>query len=79
MFLKLQIVFCILAVAFVAAILPVGTFLGWKAALVFGVGAFLCFGAMNYCKQMHLRRHPEDYIPDKEPTETTAEEQRNDE
>ena len=49
------------------------------SALVFGVGAFLCFGAMNYCKQMHLRRHPEDYIPDKEPTETTAEEQRNDE
>ena len=71
MFLKLQIVFCILAAACVAAILPVGTFLGWKAALVFGVGAFLCFGAMNYCKQMHLRRHPDDCIPDEQHNEET--------
>ena len=70
MFQILQIVFCVLSVACVAAILPIGAFFDWKFALVLGLGAFICFVAMNYCKQMHLMRHPEDYIPEKqEPTE----------
>lgn len=69
MFLKLQIAFCILSVACVAAILPVGAFYAWKAALVLGFGAFICFMAMNFCKQMHLSRHPEDIIVEKQPEE----------
>ena len=71
MFLKLQIIFCILSVACVAAILPVGAFFDWKAALVLGFGAFICFMAMNFCKQMHLTRHPEDIIEEKQPEEST--------
>ena len=70
MFQILQIVFCVLSVACVAAILPIGAFFGWKVALLLGIVAFLSFVAMNFCKQAHLTRHPEDYIPEKqEPTE----------
>ena len=71
MFLKLQIIFCILSVACVAAVLPVGAFFDWKVALVLGFGAFICFMAMNFCKQMHLTRHPEDRIEEEQPEEST--------
>lgn len=75
MFLKLQIIFCILSVACVAAILPVGAFFDWKIAFVLGFGAFICFMAMNFCKQMHLSRHPEDIITEKQPEEENADQQ----
>ena len=70
MFQILQIVFCILSVACVAAILPVGAFFDWKIALVLGFGAFLSFMAMNFCKEMHLARHPEDRITEKQPQDS---------
>ena len=71
-FLYLQIAFTIISAIFLAAILPIGAFLGWTQAITCAALAALFFIAMLFCKQAHLARHPQ------ETQETPNDEQPND-
>ena len=51
MLLKLQIIFTILCALCLAAFVPIGSFLGWPAAILCGLGAALFFVLMLLCKQ----------------------------
>ena len=51
MYLKLRILFTILAVICVGALLPIGTVFGFAWAGVCALFAFLFFGLMILCKQ----------------------------
>jgi len=58
MFLKLRIIFCILSALCVAAVLPVGAFLGLTWAIIFVVGAVIFFLLTLLCKQEQEKREP---------------------
>ena len=58
MFLKLRIFFTILAAVCAAAVIPVGTFLGFIWALVPIVAAFLFYFIMLYFKAKHEEIEP---------------------
>jgi hypothetical protein len=51
MLLYLQIVFTIISALFIAAVLPVGAFLGWTYAIICALGAVFFYVAMLLCKQ----------------------------
>jgi hypothetical protein len=51
MYLKLRILFTILAVLCVAALLPIGSIFGFMWAGICALFAFLFFGLMWLCKQ----------------------------
>ena len=51
MLLKLQIIFTILCALCLAAFVPIGSLLGWPAAILCGLGAALFFVLMLLCKQ----------------------------
>ena len=59
-FLYLQIIFTTISALFVAAILPVGAFLGWTQAITCAAAAAFFFIAMLFCKRAHLARHPQE-------------------
>lgn len=58
MFLKLRIVFTILAAASIAIVLPVGALWGWGWAGCCGLVAALFFGLMLLCKQKQEELNP---------------------
>ena len=51
MFLKLRIIFTIIATAFLVVFFPVGYMFGFGWAAIAGIGAFVFFVAMLLCKQ----------------------------
>ena len=51
MFKTFRIVCCIIAAAFVAAVMPVGTLISWTAAIICAMCAFLFFGLTLIFKQ----------------------------
>lgn len=57
--LYLQVVFTILSALCIAAIIPVGAFLGWVWAGVCAVSAFLFFMLMRLCKQSRPADEPQ--------------------
>ncbi len=50
MYLKLRIIFTVLSALCVAAVVPVGAFLGWVWAVLCALGAFLFYLFMRICK-----------------------------
>lgn len=71
MYLKFRIIFTILSVLCVAALLPVGAFLGFGWAGLCAVLALLFFGLMMLCKQNQAieerKKQREEEKNDKEP------------
>ena len=51
MLLYLQIIFTIISALFIAAVLPVGAFLGWTYAIICALCAVFFYVAMLLCKQ----------------------------
>ncbi len=70
MFLKLRILFTILAALFAAAVLPVGTWAGLVWAIAYAVAAGICFVVMLIFKQEQEKREP---LEDPDRTETPSE------
>ncbi len=58
MFLKLRIIFTVIAALFAAAALPVGTWLGLGWAIACAVAAAACFVIMLIFKQEQEKREP---------------------
>ncbi|MBQ8308880.1 MAG: hypothetical protein IJX96_03500 [Clostridia bacterium] len=63
MLLYLQIAFTILSALCIAAVIPLGVWLGWTWAIAFGLAAFLFFGLMLLCKQTLSFRNSEKQNP----------------
>lgn len=58
MLLYLQIVFTIISALFIAAVLPIGAFLGWTYAIICALGAVFFYVAMLLCKQARGAENP---------------------
>ena len=58
MYLKLRILFTILAAACLAVLIPAGALFGWIWFIVFGGGAVMFFLAMLICKQKQEELDP---------------------
>ncbi len=77
MYLKLRIIFTILSAICLAALAPLGFWLGAVGALGAGLGAALFFGLMLLCKQSQennenkspTEKEPDFFTPNKENTE----------
>ena len=54
-----RIFFCILSALCVAAVIPVGAFLGFTYALFFGLGAAVFFALTVFCKNEQEKRNPQ--------------------
>ena len=57
--LYLQVIFTILSAICIAALIPVGAFLGWVWAGVCAISAFLFFMLMRVCKQNRDANEPQ--------------------
>ena len=75
MLLYLQITFIILSAVCVAALLPVGTYLGWAWAGACILGALLFFGLTLLCKQTRAMRGETDEPKDENPQDTENKEE----
>ena len=67
--LYLQIIFTVLSAVCIAALVPVGAFLGWVWAGICGISAFLFFMLMRLCKQSR-----EANLPPEQPREEEKQE-----
>ena len=59
MFLKLRVLFTILAAVCLALILPILTWFGWIGFGACGFAALLFFGLMLLCKQLQEAKEPQ--------------------
>ena len=59
MWLKLRIIFTIISAILIAAVIPLGVWLGWPWAGIAGLSAFLFYMLMLWCKS-HQPTEPED-------------------
>ncbi len=66
----LQIAFTVISALFIAAVLPVGAFLGWTWAISCALCALLFFILMLLCKQARMSKLPP-------PTDENASENKN--
>lgn len=65
MFFRLRIIFTVISAVFVAAVLPVGAWLGFIPAIACAAAAATCYVLMLLFKQEQLKREPQpDEIPD---------------
>lgn len=73
MFLKLRILFTILATVCLVCILPALTWFGWFGFAVCGLGALLFFGIMLLCKQNQESREEKKNVDRQENTDDKTE------
>ncbi len=59
MFYRLRILFTIISVVFVAAVLPVGAWLGLIPAIICAAAAAVCYVLMLLFKQEQAKREPQ--------------------
>lgn len=59
MFFKLRIIFTVISAIFVAAVLPVGAWLGLIPAIACAAAAATCYVLMLLFKQEQLKREPQ--------------------
>ncbi len=58
MLLYLQIIFTVISALFIAAVLPIGAFLGWTYAIICALCAVFFYVAMLLCKQARESKLP---------------------
>ena len=73
MFLKLRVLFTILAAACLVFILPALTWFGWMGFGVCGFSALLFFGLMLLCKQSQEAQERKNNLPQETTNEKTEE------